>query len=655
MTRGVAGARPASKIGIRLAWVLVAAAAGVRLWNIFQGPLMAGFDAPGHIAYIFYLDRYGAIPWAHQGWGYFHPPLYYLLGWGLAQFGSAILLLRGLALWSSAASLIIAGLSAWVARAAAPERPGLAWLAFAAVAFVPVQIYASPMSGSELTCALLGCAAIAALIANERRAEPSLARDAGVGLLIGLALLSKFSGAVYLAAALVVIALRRRRSAADPAGWMSAARRCAALGGVALVLAGPYYLRNTLAYGTPFRMNRDYALTADVEATQAPGSRSWRDFVSVSPRLLSDPRPGAPHLVHSIWGSAYVNAWVDARSQWNRLAEHQLARLRSARIAMVWLGLLPTSLALAGAALAARDVRRGRRTAVYLPLFVCAALALVAFGGFAVRVPRISALKASYLFALSLPYGAFTARAVEGLLRNRVRVALGACAVLLPAAASAAVYSIGPVHPRLDHVGSLGAVHYLIGDFAAARAHYQARIDRAPRVRRWLEGLAAVELADGRPERARALYARANRADPGDPERVLRLATSAALAGDLEAARDLLQASLAHGGGAETRANLGAVLAAIGDDQGAENELRRAVSLSPDLAPAWHTLSESLERRGRRDDAATAHDEWIRASHAPPDDYPYDIGVGLLDIGMRPLLWFDGEGLSLACAPFRAG
>ena len=60
----------------------------------------------------------------------------------------------------------------------------------------------------------------------------------------------------------------------------------------------------------------------------------------------------------------------------------------------------------------AGDLRRGRRVASYGPLLIFAGLALVAFALFAVRVPRISALKASYLLQLSLPYGYFIALAV---------------------------------------------------------------------------------------------------------------------------------------------------------------------------------------------------------------------------------------------------
>jgi tetratricopeptide (TPR) repeat protein len=639
---------------IALGWlVAVAGAVGVRLWNALSGPLLWGFDAPGHVAYVFFLDRYHAVPWAHQGWGYFHPPLHYAIGWALAQFGSAELLLRGLALFGSAASLGVAACAAFVARAAAPKRPSLPLLAFAAVAFLPVHLYASPMSGNELTCAVFGAAALANLIANEVRSQPTRGRDALTGLLIGLALLSKFSGAVFLAATLVVIGLRALLHPQEPRRWRRAALRAGVVAAVALVLAGPYYARNLAEYGTPFRMNRDYALTARVEEQQAPGHRSWRDFVNLSPRLLVDPRPGAPHLVHSIWGSAYVNAWVDTRALWNRLPREAGERLRRARIALVWLGLAPLALASMGAWLAFRDARRGRRVDVYVPLLVWAALTLVAFGLFAVRVPRISALKASYLFGLSLPYGAFVARGCEALGRAGIGARLGAAAVLLAATAAAFSYCIGPIHPQREHHGALGAVHLLAGDSEAARRFYRERLERAPGSPHWLDGLAAAELAAGNATGAQTLYARAWERDDRDPLRLARLGVAAALAGDLPAARVHLDAALAKGAGTAALANRGAAWAALGEHAKAEADLRRATSLEPELVPAWHNLAVVLERSGRASDAAAARGEQRRAAAAGPRGHPYGVGVGLLQPEPLPLLWLEAERLRLARAPFR--
>jgi Tfp pilus assembly protein PilF len=641
---------------VRLAWVAVLIAAfGVRLWNALTGPLMWGYDAAGHIAYVFYLDRYAAIPWAHQGWGYFHPPFHYLFGLALAQFGSAEVLLRGLALVGSVASLAIAGFAAKLTQMAVSNRPLLPLVAFVAVAFLPVHLYTSPMVGNELTCAFFGAAALFSTITNEGRPRPEGIGDTRTGLLVGLALLSKFSGVTYFAGCRAVIALRPVFAGGGPAAWRAAIRRASVLGAVVLVIAGPYYARNFTRYDTPFRMNRDYALTADIEAQQAPGSRSWRDFVALSPQLLADPRPGAPHLVHSVWGTAYVNAWVDTRALWNRLSGPEAERLVRVRVTLVWLGLGPTALAVVGAFAAMGDVRRRRRLAVELPLLVFGVFALLAFASFSFRVPRISALKASYLMGLSLPFGVFVARGLEAVGRTRVRAAIACTAVALPAFVAAAVYWNGWVHPRRDHHRTLGAVHLLAGDTESARAFYRGKLALTPGGRLWTEGLAAVELVAGDAARARDLYREIAASVGVDAERLGQRAVAEALAGDLAAARLRLDRALAAGAGADALANRGAVFAALGEAVKAEADLAAALTSDPGFAVAAHNLAVVRARAGRPEAAVAARRAWSEAVDTPPDGYPYGVGVGLLEPGARPLLWLGPDGLRLAAPPFRGG
>ena len=97
---------------IVIGWcVSVAGAAGVRVWNAVFGPLFYGYDAWGHISYVFFLDMYRSIPYADQGWSYFHPPLHYLFGWALMQAGNPKVLVVGLSLLGGAASLGVAALA----------------------------------------------------------------------------------------------------------------------------------------------------------------------------------------------------------------------------------------------------------------------------------------------------------------------------------------------------------------------------------------------------------------------------------------------------------------------------------------------------------------------------------------------------------------
>ena len=643
---------------LRAGWAAaVAGALAVRGWNALEGPLMYGYDAWGHVAYALFLDLYGALPWSDQGWSYFHPPLHYGIGWGLAQLGSSEALLRGLAVWGGVASLAVAALAASLTRVAAPKRPALALAAFCSVAFLPVHLYTSPMSGNELTAALFASAALATLVANERRGAPTLLGDALTGLAVALALLSKFSGALVLATAGIVLLASPRRAAAPPR-----LARLAVLGAVVLVIAGPWYARNLGEYGTPVRLSRADPLVAEVEGEQPPGERPWRDFFSLSPRLLADPDPGARHLIHSVWGSLYTHVWVDARGVWMDAAARSRDRIRRAGSAMALLGLLPTALALLGAVLAALDLCRGRRVVVYLPLLTCAGLSLASFVAFAVAVPTFAALKASYLLGTSLAWAAFLARGLEAL-AVRSRPLAGVASAFLVAAwlGAAAVASPGLVLPALPESALVGPVRLYFGEDDRARALYRKLLlgNRAEAAI-WIENLSAVELVAGEPARARAVQGRRAQPTGEDAWSANQLGVSTALSGDREAARRLFDLALERGGGAVALANRGALRAASGDPAGAADDLREATALDPNLVPAWHALAWAEERAGQAAASEAARREATLRLRAAPRGHPYGLGAGLGQranprIGRRWLLWFDGDSLRASHAPARDG
>jgi len=651
--------------GLAAAWGLVLGGAVlVRLWNALTGPLLWGYDAWGHVAYVLFLDLYGSVPWADQGWSYFHPPLHYVLGWILAHFGSGEVLMRGMALLSSAASLATAGLAALVARAAAPERPGLALVAFAAVAYLPVHLFMSAMPGNELTEALLTGAAIATFVANERRSSPTALGDAVAGALAGLALLTKFSGLLPLAAIAASLALRTLRSPGR-ADTLRLLARGALVTGVALLVCAPYYLRNLQAFGNPFELSRGYPLVSSVERDQPPGSRTWSHYFKLSPKLFSDPNPLAPHLIDSVWGTVYLNVWADLfrESDVERALEAERHAARSSG-AMALAGLLPTGVALAGALFAVGDLRRRRRVAAYLPLLVLSALGLGAFAVFAWLVPIWSALKSSYLLSLSLPFGVFLARGVEA---AHERVGRGAAAGLLGAlgavaAASAWVGTDGAVLERRADAPASGAVRFYFGEYDEARKVYGRLIAGSGYPVAWIENLAAVELADGRAEAALALYRRADdlarAARRPDPRRRVRLAVATALAGDLAGGIAQLESIPGDASLPEAAVDRGAMRFASGDVVGAEADLRAGLAVAPEMLVAWVDLVALLEATGRSALADAERGRALDRACSGIRGYPYGIGTGEVlewGVGRRPLLRIDGDGLALALPAFYRG
>ena len=457
---------------MRIAWAAaIAAAVGVRAWVALTGPLGWGYDAWGHLAYALFLDLYGAVPWADQGWSYFHPPLHYGLGWLLASWGSGEVLMRGLALWNGLASVATAALAAVLVRRVTPDRRWLPLLAFVSLAFLPVHLFMSAMPGNELTETLLIALALVAFIANEGSARPGWRGAAGVGGLVGLALLTKFSGLLALLVAGATLFLRAF-FATEGGEWARCSLRAAVITGVALVVAAPYYQRNLASFGNPFQLSRDFALVRSVERDQPPGERSLGDYVRIPAAMFSDPNPLAPHMLRSVWATVYLNVWADTyrESDVARALEADMGRKRS----IAWMGLLGLGLsaaALVGALLAFRDALRGRRRPVYGTLLVSSAGTLAAFAFFSWQVPIWSALKSSYLLGLSLPYGVFLARFAEALaarplwLRGVLPLLLGAvslCAVALEIP--------GVVLPRRADAPATGAVRFSFGEYESARA-----------------------------------------------------------------------------------------------------------------------------------------------------------------------------------------
>ncbi|HEY5657351.1 MAG TPA: hypothetical protein VIY27_06140, partial [Myxococcota bacterium] len=327
--------------------------------------------------------------------------------------------------------------------------------------------------------------------------------------------------------------------------------------------------------------------------------------------------------------------------------------------ALAAVGLIPTALAAFGAGLAVRDVRRGRRRAVYIPVLLQALVSLVAFAVFSWRVPIWSALKASYLLGASLAWGACLARGVEGISARGARAAV-ACALLAIACVAAAANLSGAVRPRRADAPATGAVYFYFGDYAGARRVFARLAEGSRYPVPWLDNLAAVELAEGRAQAARSLYARAAALEQtrgrAHAYRRGQLAVAAAVSGDRAAARDILDAALADAPLPELRANRGVLRLLEGDAPGAEEDLRGALAAQPELVTGWLALAALREREGQLEPARAARARAARAACRAPRGYPYAVGDGEVlewGVGRRWLLYVDeAEMLALALPAF---
>lgn len=252
-----------------------ASAAPWRTPGISNGLRLADIGAPDEVAHANYVDHLLAgrgLPVLHPAtaatsatYEDHQPPLFYLLDAALGRLmgvtrvepPSAQLPLRAVNAGIGALTVFATFLFA----RAATGRPRVALAASAVVALLPMNL---ALSGAVSNDPLLIALTTAALAIGTLglRAE-SLLCAAGLGLVVGLAILTKFTGLLLLP--VIPCFVRRERLAL---AW-----------GVAIVVAGPWLLRNELVYGHPLAanaFNATFSRDVDLALLQTPrGLAHW--------------------------------------------------------------------------------------------------------------------------------------------------------------------------------------------------------------------------------------------------------------------------------------------------------------------------------------------------------------------------------------------
>lgn len=162
-----------------------------------------------------------------------------------------------------------------------PDRPALALGAATLVAFNPQFLYLSGAVANDVPAALCSAAVLWACI-RLLRDGPRLRADLTLGILYGLALLTKFHliallGLIELAYLLVIWRTR---------DWRALLRANLIVLGMALLIAGWWFWRNWALYGDPTGMRKVNELWA--------GRPAWGNWWAL--------RQGLPYLWQSLWG-----------------------------------------------------------------------------------------------------------------------------------------------------------------------------------------------------------------------------------------------------------------------------------------------------------------------------------------------------------------
>jgi tetratricopeptide (TPR) repeat protein len=288
--------------------ILLAAAWALLLIHNFPFvPLASGFDGPAHLEYVGYIQDHHRLPNAREGWEMVQPPLYYIIGAKLLDLGGCnalqplgVMLLRylNLAIGAATLALIFAGL-----RLIFPgdwKKP-LAGVVFAA--FLPAQLCLLHYTTNETLSAMFVTAALCVTLHLLRADQPWWGWHGILGIVLGLALLSKASAVpvvpAILGALAVKLILRRERSLHVWLGGIGAPLL------ICLCMSGWHYLQLWCDFGNPLTGGWDPKVVAPW--WQIKGFQTPAYYFSFGDALT---RPFFSGL-HSFWDAFYTTLWGD--------------------------------------------------------------------------------------------------------------------------------------------------------------------------------------------------------------------------------------------------------------------------------------------------------------------------------------------------------
>jgi hypothetical protein len=415
---------------IAVAAVMVVVGLAVRVNNVAVFPSLRGYDGFGHFTYIWYMAENWRVPLSTAGWSFFHPPLYYAFMasiWKLASGTDPVLRLKAGTMVMAMLSLAHAWVSYVVVRRYFPGKWLIHLLAPGLMLFLPVHLYSVAFLGNEgLNAALCSLALLALLWVLEKE---NWQRAALLGLVLGLAMLTKFSALAVVAGSFATLGLRmvlRRR-------WSGGLRTLVIVGSVMLMVCGWYYARNVSLYGTPFKLSREEFMVAHVENTQPHAERGILDYITFDPMIFRRPTwprgfshtedltpDGAPRFLReSVWTGIYANAWFDGFGGWVLPSVMTSEPARRSGQALLVLGAVPSALVLLGLWSAlARLWRRGWDDTLVAMLAVFTAMLVIFIYGTRV-VPIPASVKATYFIPIAVPFSFWFALGLERLGRWR--------------------------------------------------------------------------------------------------------------------------------------------------------------------------------------------------------------------------------------------
>lgn len=576
-------------LGLAFVWI------GMFLNNLVCVSPALGYDATGHLEYIEAIQKTWRLPLAHEGWEMYQPPLYYLVSAILLSLtllsplhaaGVAALRFLGLALGLGTLAAVAASLSTVF-----PERRIARWMGLVFAGALPAWIYTCQYPTNEVMAAALSAVAMAWAIRLADDPAPLARSFACLGLILGLAMLSKATALLVAVAIIGSLAGQSLyRSPWDVKAWRD---RIILPACVFLLTCGWHYARVYFTYGYTWAAN----IHVHLPSWQDPGLRMAEDFLRFG--AILDRSFDVPF--RSFWDSLHGSLWGDAgfggsgsayfRPPWN----YDLMALG------FWLALVPSIVLAVGLVVTLYRLVCEPTTVAFIVMGTITGFALLLFAA-AHKAPYFSMLKGMYLTPALVPLAIVFGRGADSLARLGKAVAAPlTLAVGLWAFVALATFWIWPTRTQTQLM--IAQSRLFAGDRQAARRTLDtlAKADPSSSGARFQQG-ALWELAN-LPDEAIAAQRAALAIDPTHAGAHAALARLLANRNPTEAiGHATIAMNLAPFDVEAIRA-----LAGIRVKQGKKNEvvrvLREGILRDPYHAPLRRAFAQALREVGRPVDA----------------------------------------------------
>jgi cytochrome c-type biogenesis protein CcmH/NrfG len=571
---------PLSPAGVM--FVLLLAGWSLLFWH--NRPYLAanyGFDVVGHLEYIDYVEQHWRLPLANQGWEMFQPPLFYMIAAASlhltgtsagTESGITVLRFLGLAFGIVQLTALFGSF-----RLLFPKRTDLQAIALLVGGLLPAQLYLFQYVSNEglliATCSVAIWQALRLL----QQPTVSFGEYAVLGILLGMALLTKLTALVVVVVVLSILTAR---------GFLEITSGGRRLLGVALttgllfLVAGWHYLRAWNHFGTPLVANWDPQ--SGFGWWQLPGYQTPASSLRLG-HVFHDPYFAG---VYGLWDGVYSTLWGDgglggsteiwSKPPWN-YAFMSMGYL---------LAILPSTLALAG--LLITTVRLLRRPTAEGFLL----LGLAAGMSFAILQMN-----------LKLPYYSL-AKGFFGL-----PACVSLCALVAIGYGLVAKWSRWLSHACVIGLGMWGVLAY--GSFWVSPSSPET-------LRSMATGLLNTGGAKGKPAE---LLMSLLKLSPEDGHAWTLLAVEAAKQGNVHGAEQYLRRALdIDPKDAGALLGLAILASGKGETDRAFSLARQASDLEPDYLSAWALLGQLHRQANHPQDAINAYREALRIE-------PYDPGA----------------------------